>query len=265
MTATSPERLMSQESDELTPDANPSAYAAWAPPSSEVPLDAMRVSPPSAADWPMAGSEFETRAETVGRGAASEEPDTLASGGFDIAGPVADEKPAAIIASALLDPPQQEGLNYLLNYANKSIRRNRGVAEQDRDDLLHEIYMEWWVCTGFEVAALPKLLETESAERQSLRESIYRVFGRYRYHLTARRTEELDPGACLDPETIGDNRDFVMDLDMWLGKLPQLEAKIIDLYYFQHKTMEEIGAELGLAKQRISEIHKRALARHPGE
>ena len=113
--------------------------------------------------------------------------------------------------------------------------------------------MEWWVCTGFEVAALPKLLETESAERQSLRESIYRVFGRYRYHLTARRTEELDPGACLDPETIaGDKHDFVMDLDAWLEKLPTLEAKIIDLYYFQHKTMEEIGEELGLAKQRIS-------------
>ncbi|HEX3314547.1 MAG TPA: sigma-70 family RNA polymerase sigma factor [Gemmataceae bacterium] len=260
---------MTQESDDLTRDPVAPAYAAgWVLPSAEVPLDEMRVGPASSTDWPIAAPEsaFESRPETVSRGTPSETPDTLASGGFDVAGPVADEKPAPIIASALLDAPQQEGLKYLLNYANKSIRKNRGVAEQDRDDLLHEIYMEWWVCVGFEVAALPKLLASESPERQSLRESIYRVFGRYRYHLTARRTEELDAGACLDPETLAEgNRDFVLDLDAWLGQLPTLEAKIIDLYYFQHKTMEEIGAELGLAKQRISEIHKRALSRHPNE
>ena len=157
---------MPHESDDMTRDPQTPAYAAgWVVPSTEVPLDAMQVGPPTSADWPMAGPEFGTRPETVSRGAASEEPDTLASGGFDITGPVADEKPAAIIASALLNAPQQEGLNYLLNYANKSIRRNRGVAEQDRDDLLHEIYMEWWVCTGFEVAALPRLLESESPEK----------------------------------------------------------------------------------------------------
>jgi RNA polymerase sigma factor (sigma-70 family) len=268
MTATSPERLMAQESDPSMPDPRSPAYAAgWVMPSTDVPLDAMQVGPATTGDWPIAGPALESRPETVGRGAPSELPDTLASGGFDIAGPVADEKPAPVFASALLDTPQQEGLAYLLNYANKSIRKNRGVAEQDRDDLLHEIYMEWWVCVGFEVAALPRLLESESPERQSLRESIYRVFGRYRYHLTARRTEELDATQCLDPDTAGPggNLDFVMDLDAWLGKLPTLEAKIIDLYYFQHKTMEEIGAELGLAKQRISEIHKRALSRHPAE
>ena len=195
---------MPQESDDLTPDPHSPAYAAgWVVSSTEVPLDAMQVGPSTSNDWPIAGPEstFESRPETVSRGAASELPDTLASGGFDIAGPVADEKPAPIIASALLDQPQQEGLQYLLNYANKSIRKNRGVAEQDRDDLLHEIYMEWWVCVGFEVAALPRLLESESTERRSLRESIYRVFGRYRYHLTSRRTEELDAGDCLDPSS----------------------------------------------------------------
>src|SRR5262245_54036863 len=53
---------------------------------------------------------------------------------FDIGseGPPAS---APVIASALLEPEQQDGLRYLMNYANKSIRKNRSVSEQDRDDL----------------------------------------------------------------------------------------------------------------------------------
>ena len=58
--------------------------------------------------------------------------------------------------------------------------------------------------------------------------------------MTSRRTQELEPAACLDPGSVqaGDERDFAMDLENGLGQLPTLEAKIIDLYYFQHKTME---------------------------
>src|SRR3954470_19212270 len=43
---------------------------------------------------------------------------------FDIGseGPPAS---APVIASALLEPEQQDGLRYLMNYANKSIRKNR--------------------------------------------------------------------------------------------------------------------------------------------
>ena len=59
--------------------------------------------------------------------------------------------------------------------------------------------------------------------------------------------------------TTGDPRILVAII----AGLPDLEAKIIDLYYFQHKTMDEIGVEIGLAKQRVSEIHKRALSKHP--
>ena len=184
---------------------------------------------------------------------------------FDVSGPVSDKSSPPVFASALLDEPQQEGLRYLLNYAHKSIRKNRGIPDHDRDDLLHDIYMEWWVCVGFEAAAFPKLLDSESLERKSLRESIYRVFGRYRYHQNAHRTEDLSNGDPTMPGTVTEkeSREFALDMENWLKGLPALEAQIIDLYYFQHKTMEEIGAEIGLAKQRVSEIHKRALARHP--
>ena len=235
----------------------PPAYAAgWAAATTmaEVPLEAMNIAP----ETPSAAPPVGTPSVDVGM------PDSTGYGDrFDI-GPSPGATPSApVIASALLNQPQQDGLKYLFNYASKSIRRNRGVSEQDRDDLLHDIYMEWWICTGFEVASLPKLLETDSTERQSLRESIYRVFGRYRYHQTAHRTGDLENDELLAIHDPQGTRDFSLDLKNWLATLPNLEAKIIDLYYFQHKTMDEIGAEMGLAKQRVSEIHKRAIAKHP--
>jgi RNA polymerase sigma factor (sigma-70 family) len=244
--------------DDETPSASsPSAYAAgWLmPPGPEVPLEAMHIvsEPPPAPPEPSPPLDIGWGDEAALAPAETER--------FDV-NPTGPVPSAPVIASALLNEPQQEGLRYLFNYANKSIRKNRGVSEQDRDDLLHDIYMEWWICTGFEVAALPKLLDTDSPERQTLRESIYRVFGRYRYHQTAHRTNELGESDAI----VGDAdsaRDFALDLNRWLTSLPDLEAKIIDLYYFQHKTMDEIGAEIGMAKQRVSEIHKRALSKHP--
>ncbi len=244
----------------------PPAYAAgWATaaPEPEVPLEAMQIvdepppsAPPAELSRPLAiGWTDEATAPPA-------EGDAAYTDRFDVAAP-GGEQSAPVIASALLNQPQQEGLRYLFNYANKSIRKNRGISEQDRDDMLHDIYMEWWICTGFEVASLPKLLDTDSPERQSLRESIYRVFGRYRYHQSAHRTNELNESDALAGVPPENARDFALDLRPWLDGLPELEAKIIDLYYFQHKTMDEIGAEIGMAKQRVSEIHKRALAKHP--
>src|SRR6185369_13407438 len=155
----------------------PSTYAAgWAMPvpAPEVPLEAMQIvdEPPPALPEPTPPIAFGwTDEATAPRSPA----DAAYAERFDVGAPSGPEPSAPVIASALLNEPQQEGLRYLFNYANKAIRKNRGISEQDRDDLLHDIYMEWWICTGFEVAALPKLLESESPERQSLRESIYRV------------------------------------------------------------------------------------------
>lgn len=242
--------------EEESPGVPSPAYAAgWAAaPGPEIPLESMNISAEAPSSPPPPASP------PVDVGATDE-----AGYGdrFDIAAPQGATPTPPVIASALLNEPQQEGLRYLFNYASKSIRRNRGVSEQDRDDLLHDIYMEWWICTGFEVTSLPRLLEADSPERRSLRDSIYRVFGRYRYHQSAHRTGDLDDADALAKADPDDTLDFSLDLERWLASLPSLEAKIIDLYYYQHKTMDEIGAELGLAKQRVSEIHKRALAKHP--
>lgn len=246
--------------DDDNPGVPPSAFAAgWAAaPVPETPLDAMRIEPETVSAAPPSAPSVSVALanETTSFGEGFTER-------FDVAGEQSTVVSTPVIASALLNEPQQEGLRYLFNYASKSIRKNRAISEQDRDDLLHDIYMEWWICSGFEVAALPKLLDSESSERQSLRESIYRVFGRYRYRQSAHRTAELAEGDAFSDDTPEMTRDFSIDLQKWVDSLPSIEAKIIDLYYFQHKTMDEIGAEIGMAKQRVSEIHKRALAKHP--
>ena len=41
--------------------------------------------------------------------------------------------------------------------------------------------------------------------------------------------------------------------------LPSKERKLIKMYYFQNRTLEEAGAELGLSKSWTSRLHARAL------
>lgn len=173
------------------------------------------------------------------------------------------EKNSAQTARPTASPDQ--GLKYLIHYANKSIRNSKFIHDNDREDLLQEIFMEWRKGVDDFDQALPQLLDADSAERGLLRDSVYRVFGRYRYHqkMNAQRLlGEIDVPAPDSPR-VQENRDFTLDLQQWMESLPRLEKQVVQLYYFQNMTMEKIGAEVGLPKQRISEIHRRALERHP--
>jgi RNA polymerase sigma factor FliA len=44
-----------------------------------------------------------------------------------------------------------------------------------------------------------------------------------------------------------------------MGKLPEKERKLLDGYYFQNKTLEEAGAEIGQSKSWASRLHARAV------
>ena len=44
-----------------------------------------------------------------------------------------------------------------------------------------------------------------------------------------------------------------------IGSLPEKEKQLIKMYYFQNKTLEEIGDKLGLSKSWTSRLHARAL------
>jgi len=45
-----------------------------------------------------------------------------------------------------------------------------------------------------------------------------------------------------------------------IGSLPEKEKQLVMMYYFQSKTLEEIGDKLGLSKSWTSRLHARALA-----
>ena len=45
-----------------------------------------------------------------------------------------------------------------------------------------------------------------------------------------------------------------------INSLPPVEKKLIKMYYFQNKTLEEVGEELNLSKSWVSRLHARALA-----
>lgn len=45
-----------------------------------------------------------------------------------------------------------------------------------------------------------------------------------------------------------------------IARLPIQERKVIKLYYFEGKTLKEVGKKLGVGESRISQIHSKALA-----
>lgn len=55
--------------------------------------------------------------------------------------------------------------------------------------------------------------------------------------------------------------DHLDEVELLLNQLPAAESRIVYAYYFEHKTIQEIGGDLSLSTQRIGEIKSRALRR----
>ena len=56
-----------------------------------------------------------------------------------------------------------------------------------------------------------------------------------------------------------EQREVERTLRRALGTLPDKERRLIELYYFEEKTLEEAGAALGLSKSWASRLHARAV------
>lgn len=46
-----------------------------------------------------------------------------------------------------------------------------------------------------------------------------------------------------------------------LNRLPEQERVVVALYYYEHMTLREIGATLGISESRVSQVHSRAVIR----
>jgi hypothetical protein len=161
-----------------------------------------------------------------------------------------------------LDPKAQLGFERLQAYAWSSIYRaeaQRGMRFVDPEDIVHDIYVEWRkLVVRPEDEALSNLLDDASEEMSVLRTAVARVIARTRYRQNkwTRRVDVQDLVKDAPALSHRGEQERVDWEDWWktlLAKLTPQEKQILELRK-QEKTFAEIGAEMGMAKQRVWEI-----------
>lgn len=75
----------------------------------------------------------------------------------------------------------------------------------------------------------------------------------------ARRDKRTDPGLAAE---YGEVRDMLADA---IDSLPEREARIIQLYYFEELNLKEIGKVLGIGESRVCQLQSQALMRLKGK
>jgi hypothetical protein len=120
--------------------------------------------------------------------------------------------------------------------------------------MVHQVFVEWREQVGPDEQHLTNLLDKDSFERQVLRRTVPRVISRARY-ANDRYAEQVDATElpAQARSAAQDWTDLRIDLEQGVGNLAPYERHILELRR-QGKTFDEIGAEVGMAKQRASEI-----------
>jgi DNA-directed RNA polymerase specialized sigma24 family protein len=166
-----------------------------------------------------------------------------------------------LLTEATSSEPQ--GWQFLCNYTRKALRNEelKYGSLPDHEDVLHEVFVEWREQVGSTDAALTHLLDRESPERQLLRKTVRRVLDHARYERTRqkRMVELFDQPAPVKPSE-QDWIDVQLDWASGAGALGARERQLLELRG-QGKTFEEIGAEMGLLKQRVCELFNASMDR----
>ena len=151
---------------------------------------------------------------------------------------------------------------FVSNYCKKAIHNDelKYGSLVDHEDLVHQVYVDWREQVGSESPQLANLMNKDSTERQALRKTVRRVLDHARYEFSKQRrmVEFSDQPAPINSA----EQDWVeLQLDWSSGRL-QLgprEKQMLQLRR-EGKTFEEIGAEMGLLKQRVSEMYNATLS-----
>jgi RNA polymerase sigma factor for flagellar operon FliA len=73
-----------------------------------------------------------------------------------------------------------------------------------------------------------------------------------------------DPNAD-DPSTEMSRTEMRDSLTGAIGRLPERERTVIQLYYYEELTLREIGEVLGVTESRVSQLHTKAILRLKGK
>ncbi|MGA2655223.1 MAG: RNA polymerase sigma factor FliA [Gammaproteobacteria bacterium] len=107
-----------------------------------------------------------------------------------------------------------------------------------------------------EVGAYHKMLQNSHAA------SVYSID---ELGLNEERLEGEFNAVALEPYKILYEEKFQNSLFENIGKLPEKERKVIELYYLEECNLREIGKILGVTESRVCQIHAQAVARLKGK
>jgi RNA polymerase sigma factor (sigma-70 family) len=159
---------------------------------------------------------------------------------------------------------EQQGWQFLSNYTQKALRNEemKFGPLPDHEDILHQVFVEWRQEMGANHHALEQLLNKDSTERQALRTAVRRVLDHSRYEVRRQQQRATFTDQAAAPVKAGEQDWIDLQLDWALdgGKLAPRERQLLELRR-QGLTFEEIGAELGLVKQRVSEMYDTTIHR----
>jgi hypothetical protein len=156
-----------------------------------------------------------------------------------------------------------QGWKFLSNYTLKAIRNDelRYGPLRDHEDILQQAFVEWREGIGNQRQAFTNILNRDSAERLFLRKAVRRVIDRARYEQG--KQQRLLPLADQPTPVHSSQREWVdlqIDWSHGASRLDPRERLLLELRR-QGKTFEEIGSELGMAKQRVFEVYSETIDR----
>jgi DNA-directed RNA polymerase specialized sigma24 family protein len=162
--------------------------------------------------------------------------------------------------------PVDEGYRFLCNYSRHAIRaaERRVGPLTDHEDIVQQICLEWLEKAGPPATAFPRLLEQAPAEMGLLRETVSRVIARVAYQQRkGRATNVLTDCPAPERATEREWAEFKSDCEHGVGNLSGPEWQILELRR-QGQTFAEVGAAVGLPKQRVWELYQEVVARLQG-
>lgn len=150
-----------------------------------------------------------------------------------------------------------------LDWVPRSLRKRSREIERAEEQLQHKLGRK---ASPDEVAESMGITEEEvdhvyrdvkSAAFLSLDE----VFSAMSAEKNVARKDTIADANAYTPKKILEDKEFIACLADQIEQLPEIEHKVLVLYYYEELNLKEIGAVLGISESRVSQLHTQAIAR----
>ncbi|OQA58845.1 MAG: RNA polymerase sigma-D factor [bacterium ADurb.Bin270] len=110
------------------------------------------------------------------------------------------------------------------------------------------------------IAAEARKKEGDKSEENAVAETVNSIASIYIISLDAHEEMEVEDADAVNVEHRAEFMQIRRHMRDAIGSLPEKEKQLIMMYYFQNRTLEEVGVKLGLSKSWTSRLHARALS-----